>query len=102
MAELYTEQFGDIIGATCLSMPAAPDSMTGRWPAGHGVRDVAYFLCNSLPVKTRRSEQDLLLMRYRTVLAGAGGWLDADTVNRQHRLFAVYSRAAAVSTGERL
>jgi thiamine kinase-like enzyme len=63
-----------------------------------GVRDVAYFLCNSLPVETRRSEQDSLLARYRTVLA-EGGWpLDAGTVDRQYRLFAVYSWVAAVST----
>lgn len=63
-----------------------------------GVRDVAYFLCNSLPVETRRGEQDSLLARYRNALIGRGWTLDADTVQRQYRLFAVYSWVAAVST----
>jgi aminoglycoside phosphotransferase (APT) family kinase protein len=63
-----------------------------------GVRDVAYFLCNSLPVETRRSEQDSLLARYCNALIGRGWTLDADTVQRQYRLFAVYSWVAAVST----
>ena len=63
-----------------------------------GVRDVAYFLCNSLPVETRRSEQDSLLARYRAALAHHGWALDADAVDDQYRLFAVYSWVAAVST----
>jgi hypothetical protein len=47
-------------------MPAAPVSMTGAVAGrGPGVRDVAYFLCNSLPVATRRGEQRALLDRYR-------------------------------------
>jgi hypothetical protein len=63
-----------------------------------GVRDVSYFLCNSIPVETRRNEQDSLLARYRAALADSAWALDADTVDRQYRLFAVYSWVAAVST----
>jgi aminoglycoside phosphotransferase (APT) family kinase protein len=63
-----------------------------------GVRDVAYFLCNSLPVETRRAEQDSLLARYRKALAANGWTLDAQTVSDQYRLFSIYSWIAAVST----
>jgi hypothetical protein len=63
-----------------------------------GVRDVAYFLCNSLPVETRRAEQDSLLARYRGALAANGWELDAGIVEDQYRLFSVYSWIAAVST----
>jgi hypothetical protein len=63
-----------------------------------GVRDVAYFLCNSLPVETRRAEQDSLLGRYREALAANGWTLDAQTVSDQYRLFSIYSWIAAVST----
>jgi hypothetical protein len=44
-------------------------AVAGRGP---GVRDVAYFLCNSLPFETRRSHGISLLTRYRTKLATAG------------------------------
>jgi phosphotransferase family enzyme len=63
-----------------------------------GVRDVAYFLCNSLPAATRRAEEDNLLARYRAALAGHGWTLDESTVRDQYRLFAIYSWIAAVST----
>jgi hypothetical protein len=63
-----------------------------------GVRDVAYFLCNSLPVETRRAEQDSLLARYRATLAANGWTLDAGTASDQYRLFSIYSWIAAVST----
>ena len=63
-----------------------------------GVRDVAYFLCNSLPVETRRHEQDSLLARYRAALAAHGWDLDERTVHDQYRLFSIYSWIAAVST----
>ncbi|CAN5821423.1 phosphotransferase [soil metagenome] len=63
-----------------------------------GVRDVSYFLCNSLPVETRRAEQDSLLARYRASLAGNGWELDEHTVTEQYRLFSIYSWIAAVST----
>ena len=115
MAELYIERSGDIIalyGEGEQTLIHGDDHCgnlfvdAGRtgfydWAVAcraPGVRDLAYFLCNSLPVETRRSEQDSLLTRYRTALAESGWALDADTVDRQYRLFAVYSWVAAVST----
>jgi aminoglycoside/choline kinase family phosphotransferase len=65
---------------------------------GPGVRDVAYFLCNSLPVETRRAEEHSLLNRYRVALAEHGVALDEQTAHEQYRLFSVYSWIAAAST----
>ena len=62
------------------------------------MRDVAYFLCNSLPVETRRAEQFNLLARYLTALATHGVALDEHTAHEQYRLFSVYSWIAAAST----
>jgi thiamine kinase-like enzyme len=70
-------------------------AVAGRGP---GVRDVGYFLCNSLPIQTRRAEEESLLARYRAALADKGVELDAATAHEQYRLFAVYSWIAAVST----
>lgn len=73
-------------------------AVVGRGP---GVRDVAYFLCNSLPIDTRRSVESSLLERYRKALAHnspGGVSLDADTAHEQYRLFSVYSWIAAAST----
>ena len=115
MAELYIERSGDIIalysegeqtlihGDNHCGNLFVDNGRTGLYDwavAGRapGVRDVAYFLCNSLQVETRRAEQESLLARYRGALADYGWTLDADTVDRQYRLFAVYSWVAAVST----
>lgn len=70
-------------------------AVAGRAP---GVRDVAYFLCNSLPVETRRAEEQNLLGRYLNRLAKAGVALDDRTAHEQYRLFSVYSWIAAAST----
>jgi aminoglycoside phosphotransferase (APT) family kinase protein len=70
-------------------------AVAGRGP---GVRDVAYFLCNSLPIETRRAQEDSLLSRYRAGLAGNGVALDEHTAHEQYRLFSVYSWIAAAST----
>lgn len=70
-------------------------AVAGRGP---GVRDVGYFLCNSLPIETRRAEEEALLARYRNALARNGVELDAETAHEQYRLFAVYSWIAAAST----
>ena len=70
-------------------------AVAGRGP---GMRDVAYFLCNSLPVETRRSEQASLIARYRSALAAQGVALDEDTAYSQYRLFSVYAWIAAAST----
>ena len=64
-----------------------------------GMRDVAYFLCNSLPTSLRQKEERDLLMRYRDGLAAAGAtlppfeetWLD-------YRRFALVSWVAATTT----
>jgi hypothetical protein len=115
IAELYIERSGDIIALYGEGEPTlihgdnhcgnlfVDNGRTGfyDWAVAcraPGVRDVAYFLCNSLPVKIRRDQQDSLLARYRTALAGRDWALDADTVEQQYRLFAVYSWVAAVST----
>jgi len=63
-----------------------------------GMRDVSYFLCNSLPTELRRAEQDALLSRYRTGLAERGVGLDEGTARDQYRLFATYSWISAVTT----
>ena len=70
-------------------------AVVGRAP---GMRDVAYFLCNSLPVETRRAEQFNLLARYLAALAAHGVALDERTAHEQYRLFSVYSWIAAAST----
>lgn len=115
LAETYIARSGDVIalfnegeqtlihGDAHLGNLFVDRALTGLydWAVASrapGVRDVAYFLCNSLPVKTRRAEQDWLLARYLTAL-GANGWpLDDGTAHEQYRLFSVYSWIAAVST----
>jgi hypothetical protein len=63
-----------------------------------GVRDVAYFLCNSVPEDVRRADGSRLLARYRDALAAQGVMLDERTAHEQYRLFAVYSWISAAST----
>jgi aminoglycoside phosphotransferase (APT) family kinase protein len=70
-------------------------AVAGRGP---GMRDVAYFLCNSLPIETRRAEEGSLIARYRSGLAAHGVTLDESTAHAQYRLFSVYSWIAAAST----
>jgi hypothetical protein len=70
-------------------------AVASRFP---GMRDVAYFLCNSLPTEVRRTEQDGLITRYRTGLADRGVTLDAATATEQYRLFSIYSWVSATST----
>jgi hypothetical protein len=66
-----------------------------RYP---GMRDVAYFLCNSLPTEVRRAEEDGLIARYRDGLAARGVALDADLAREQYRLFSIYSWISATTT----
>lgn len=63
-----------------------------------GMRDVAYFLCNSLPTEVRRAEEASLIARYRAGLAAQGVDLDADLAQEQYRLFSIYSWIAATTT----
>jgi aminoglycoside phosphotransferase (APT) family kinase protein len=64
-----------------------------------GLRDVAYFLCNSLPTELRRKEERDLLQRYRAGLAAAGRELPPfDDTWRDYRRFALTSWVAATTT----
>lgn len=63
-----------------------------------GVRDVAYFLGNSMPIEVRREHEAALLDRYLAALDSHGWRLDAKTAHDQYRLFSLYSWIAAVST----
>jgi hypothetical protein len=115
IAELYIERTDDIVGLfgegthtlihgdTHSGNLFVDGTRTGfyDWAVvgrGPGVRDVAYFLCNSLPTEVRRSQQDSLLQRYRAGLEAHGVSLAATAANDQYRLFSLYSWVAAVST----
>jgi thiamine kinase-like enzyme len=63
-----------------------------------GMRDFAYFMCNSVPTEVRRAEQDALLEHYLRSLESHGTTLDAAAASEQYRLFSVYSWIAATST----
>jgi hypothetical protein len=70
-------------------------AVASRFP---GMRDVAYFLCNSLPTELRRAEQDALIARYRAGLADHGVTLDEALAQEQYRLFSIYSWISATTT----
>ncbi len=63
-----------------------------------GMRDVAYFLCNSLPTDVRRSEEASLIARYRAGLEAGGVDLDATLAHEQYRLFSIYSWISSTTT----
>ena len=64
-----------------------------------GIRDVSYFLTNSVPTELRRREERALLALYRERLAEAGAEPpDLETLWRRHRRHAVYSWVAAATT----
>ncbi|MBW2270390.1 MAG: aminoglycoside phosphotransferase family protein [Deltaproteobacteria bacterium] len=64
-----------------------------------GFRDVAYYLCNSLPIERRRQLERPLLERYLAGLAAAGGAApDFDTAWQLLRRYAVTSWVAATVT----
>jgi hypothetical protein len=69
---------------------------TARAP---GLRDVAYFLCNSIPTELRRKEERDLLQRYREALRAAGVHPPTfDEVWWDYRRLALTSWVAAVAT----
>jgi aminoglycoside phosphotransferase (APT) family kinase protein len=70
-------------------------AVASRFP---GMRDVSYFLCNSLPSDVRRAEEEAFLTRYREALAGHGVALEAGLQREQYRLFSVYSWISATTT----
>jgi hypothetical protein len=64
-----------------------------------GIRDVAYYLSNSMPSDLRRAEERDLLARYRDGLVAAGVEApDLDTLWRRYRLHVAYSWVAAATT----
>lgn len=63
-----------------------------------GMRDIAYFLTNSLPTELRREHEQALLARYCAGLADGGVDLDAATAWEQYRLFAIYSWSGCTAT----
>jgi hypothetical protein len=66
---------------------------------GPGMRDVAYFLTNSLDTAFRRENERALLELYRLALAEAGGpERRADEIWNEYRCFAAYSFVSAVTT----
>jgi aminoglycoside phosphotransferase (APT) family kinase protein len=70
-------------------------AMVGR---ASGLRDVAYYCCNSVPAAIRQAKEREWLARYADILAEAGVVLDADAAWDGYRLFALYSWLAATST----
>lgn len=70
-------------------------AVASRFP---GMRDVAYFLCNSLPAELRRAEEADLIARYRAGLAAQGIDLPGAVAWEQYRLFSVYAWISAATT----
>lgn len=71
-------------------------AVTSRAP---GIRDVAYYLSNSLPTELRRAHERDLLARYRAGLVAAGvAPPEPDALWQGYRLHAVYSWVAAAVT----
>jgi aminoglycoside phosphotransferase (APT) family kinase protein len=66
---------------------------------GQGMRDVSYFLGNSLAVETRRAHGEELIRVYLAALAEAGGQpVPFSVAWEQHRLHALYTWISAVVT----
>jgi hypothetical protein len=63
-----------------------------------GMRDVAYYLCNSVPTEIREPIERELIERYCERLDAVGVTLDPGDAWDQYRLQAVYSWVAATST----
>ncbi|MFM8302905.1 MAG: phosphotransferase family protein [Actinomycetota bacterium] len=63
-----------------------------------GIRDVAYVLCNSVPVDVREAIERNLVEHYCAVLDGAGVHLAVDEAWDQYRLHALYSWVSAAAT----
>ena len=78
------------------SVPGFLDwAMVGR---ASGLRDVAYYCCNSVPATVRRAHEREWLARYREVLTEEGVALGEPAAWDGYRLFAIYSWLAATST----
>jgi len=67
--------------------------------AGHGLRDVSYFLLNSLATRLRRTHERALIGHYLAVLAENGvAAPDPAAAWEEHRLFALYAWIAVSVT----
>ena len=66
---------------------------------GPGLRDFAYYICNSLPVKRRQRDERVLLRRYLEILAKSGGpRIEEEAAYELYRRYAVSSWVAATVT----
>src|SRR5690606_36322920 len=70
-------------------------AVASRFP---GMRDVAYFLRNSLPAELRRAQEADPIARYRASLAAPGIDLPGAVAWEQYRLFSVYAWISAATT----
>jgi thiamine kinase-like enzyme len=82
--------------------PADPEIGFLDWAVlsrGPGIRDVAYYLSNSMPTALRRAEERSLLDHYREMLLAHGAPAPpAETLWHRYRLHAAYSWVAATTT----
>jgi hypothetical protein len=65
---------------------------------GQGMRDVSYFLVNSMPEELRVEHQEKLITHYLATLRACGISFDFDTAWAQYRLQSVYAWIAALVT----
>jgi aminoglycoside phosphotransferase (APT) family kinase protein len=115
LAELYIERTVDVVtlfgqgehtlihGDSHIGNLFVDNGRTGfyDWAVasrGPGIRDLAYFMCNSVPTDLRRAHQDDLFSRYRRAFELHGCTVDDATAHEQYRLFSVYAWIAATST----
>lgn len=116
LGEFYIERFGDINtlyregvrtlvhGDTHIgNMFIDSDGRLGFYDwavtsALPGMRDIAYFLTNSIPTELRRAEERALIARYCAGLAERGVEFDPASAWEDYRLFAIYSWSGCTST----
>jgi aminoglycoside phosphotransferase (APT) family kinase protein len=71
-----------------------------------GLRDVAYYLCNSLPVEVRRAETPALLTRYLDAVARAGApaptLAEASDALQEHALTSWVAVVVTAAVGDRM
>jgi len=71
-----------------------------------GLRDVAYYLCNSLPIEYRRDQTEALLTRYLEALAAAGGQPPAFATAlcevQEHAVTSWVATAVTAAVGDRM
>ena len=65
---------------------------------GQGMRDISYYLINSMSEELRLAHQEELIRHYLVSLRDLGASLDFDTAWRQYRLQSVYAWIAGVVT----